>query len=359
MLPSAATQAHAYLNLKSTSLPSIWKLCDSNCSLLFTKKDATIFNSDKTPVLNGRSSISDGLWDVTIETSYPEPPFTETINQHANYILRLDKTKSELASHLHAASGCLTKSNFIQAINNGNFITWPGITLKIISKQLPFSLPTFKGHLKQDQQNTRSTKKISTTEKPAAESLPTQYSKTQAYFFIARKESGTTYSELTGRYPIISSPGNQYIVICCNYDTNGIQATPTKTHNYAEIRDSTMSMLNALLQVYINPIFTFLIMGNQEQYQVPSGTPAPSYAKCSRTCHSNIQGTFHHMSLCSWSRISSKIVGLFPTSNSFDSTSALQLPLQSKIISTCSSPWHIWLQQNNYGTTWNQSPSPW
>ena len=59
------------------------------------------------------------------------------------------------------------------------------------------------------------------------------------------------------------------------------------------------------------------------------------------------------------SRISIEIVILFLTAINFDSKSAQQLPLQSKIISTCSSPRHIWLQQNTVCTTWNQSPSPW
>ena len=61
MLSSTATQAHVYPNLKIASLLSIRQLCYSNLSSLFTKKDVTIFNSDKTPVLNIISNISDGL----------------------------------------------------------------------------------------------------------------------------------------------------------------------------------------------------------------------------------------------------------------------------------------------------------
>ena len=81
MLPSTATQANAYPNLKIASLLSIGQLFNSNCSALFTEKDVTIFNSDKTPVLNGTRNTSGGLWDVTIETSHPKPPLTATINQ--------------------------------------------------------------------------------------------------------------------------------------------------------------------------------------------------------------------------------------------------------------------------------------
>ena len=57
MLPSTATQSHTYLNLKISRLLSIVQLCYSNCSALLTKKDVTIFKSDKTPVLNRTREI--------------------------------------------------------------------------------------------------------------------------------------------------------------------------------------------------------------------------------------------------------------------------------------------------------------
>ena len=64
-------------------------------------------------------------------------------------------------------------------MENGNFISWPGLTSKLISKHLPLSLPTLKVHLKQYHQNITSTKKIATIEKTEAEASPTQESKTQ------------------------------------------------------------------------------------------------------------------------------------------------------------------------------------
>ena len=102
ILSSTSTQSHTYPNLKSASILSIRQLCDSNYSSLFTKKDITISNSEKTTVFNGTSNTSNGLWDVTIETSHPEPPPTATINQQENSVLCLYKTKSELTSYLHA-----------------------------------------------------------------------------------------------------------------------------------------------------------------------------------------------------------------------------------------------------------------
>ena len=60
MLQSEATQAHAYPNLKSSRILSIGQLCDSDSSALFTKKDATIFNSYKTTTLNRTRNTYDG-----------------------------------------------------------------------------------------------------------------------------------------------------------------------------------------------------------------------------------------------------------------------------------------------------------
>ena len=68
------------------------------------------------------------------------------------------------------------------------------------------------------------------------------------FFTLTTKETGTTYSDLTGRYPIISSRGNRYNFICYDYDynINNIQAIPTETCNAADILEATMSMMFTL-----------------------------------------------------------------------------------------------------------------
>ena len=66
------------------------------------------------------------------------------------------------------------------------------------------------------------------------------------FFTLALNEAGTTYSDLTGRYLIISSRGNEYIFIYYDYKTNSIYTVPTKTCIASEIWDTIMSMLNTL-----------------------------------------------------------------------------------------------------------------
>jgi len=50
----------------------------------------------------------------------------------------------------------------IQAIKNNNLITWPGLTVNLITKHLPKSIATTQGHLKSEKQGLQSTKKALT-----------------------------------------------------------------------------------------------------------------------------------------------------------------------------------------------------
>ena len=86
--------------------------------------------------------------------------------------------------------------------------------------------------MRQEKKNLHSTKPIQTTGKLESETTLEQESNTQDYFFtLAKKETGTTDSYITGIYPINSSCGNQYTVIRYNYDTNSTQEITTKTRN--------------------------------------------------------------------------------------------------------------------------------
>ena len=50
---------------------------------------------------------------------------------------------------LHAALFSLVPSMLLKAICNGHFTTWPGLMVTNISKYLPKSMATAKGHLDQ------------------------------------------------------------------------------------------------------------------------------------------------------------------------------------------------------------------
>ena len=59
--------------------------------------------------------------------------------------------------YLHAAAFSPVPATWIKAIQKGFFTSWPGLTAKAVSKHLPKSIDTSKGHLDQTQNNFRST----------------------------------------------------------------------------------------------------------------------------------------------------------------------------------------------------------
>ena len=257
-LPKQATVSHTFPNLHSASLLSIGQVCDADCSALFTKHQLKVFDNKKKLVLTGHRNQTDGLWDVPVSSSSlqspPIPaPMPSPTEPKALVVLRYNKSDSELAAYLHSTAGCPPKSTFIQAIKNGNFTSWPGLTTDLVTKHLLPSLATAKGHIRQEPKNLRSTKLQSPTvplpvaikiepEDPIIQQPRTR----ECYLAIESKPAGTTYSDLCGKYPIKSSRGNQYILVLYDYDTNSISTALTKSRHGYEIRDATIKMLNKL-----------------------------------------------------------------------------------------------------------------
>ena len=57
---------------------------------------------------------------------------------------------------------------------------------------------------------------------------------------------GKSYSDLTGRLPILSSRGNEYIIVIYDYDSNAILAEAIPNRQKATIRNATLKMLEKL-----------------------------------------------------------------------------------------------------------------
>ena len=60
----------------------------------------------------------------------------------------------------HASAGFPTKATFIDAVRNGNYSTWPKLTVTLINHYFPDLDETIKGHLKGQRQGIRLTKQV-------------------------------------------------------------------------------------------------------------------------------------------------------------------------------------------------------
>ena len=117
---------------------------------------ATIIKNDRV-ILKGKRNPNDHLWDIEL----PIVEMKHATKHYINAIIRKDTTKKDLADCLYQCCFSSPLSTFKVAIDNGNFLTWPGIDDATIKKCLSETMNTAKGHLDQEMKNLQSTKNIS------------------------------------------------------------------------------------------------------------------------------------------------------------------------------------------------------
>ena len=294
-LPSKATQSYVLPSLSSANLLSLGQLCDANCTITLTKQHMHVWDYKKKLILIGIRNENDGLWDVPL----PQDPttlfqqFNNSINQNttdkqhsANIIIRKDKTSSDLIRYLHATCFSPTTQTFLQAIRNGNFTTWPGLTPQLVKKYLPLTTATAKGHLDQERKNLQTTKTVQIKIEPGTAKSTSQHKnqlvpikiepgtatstlhpnnqstplhpedelwhdffpksetinqKTHECFAIILdpiSKQDTAYFDLTGKFPYQSARGHQYLFVLYHYDSNSILIEPLKSRQSTEIQDA-------------------------------------------------------------------------------------------------------------------------
>jgi hypothetical protein len=136
-----------------------------------------------------------------------------------------------LVHYLHKALFSPTKSAMLQAVKEGHLITWPGVTEEAINKHLKLTPATAMGHMSQRRQNIRSTSKEPIEKQPTPDTdLGT---KTHLVYAVV-VDQGQLYTDLTGKFPVRSSKGNSYVMVCYVYDCNYIKVITMKSLSASE-----------------------------------------------------------------------------------------------------------------------------
>jgi hypothetical protein len=92
-----------------------------------------------------------------------------------------------------------TKSAFLQAVKNGQLVTWPGLTEKAINKHLKLTPATTMGHMNKIRQHIRSTSKTPITSDIEDITATTTNSGTKNHLVYAvLVDQGQLYTDLTG-----------------------------------------------------------------------------------------------------------------------------------------------------------------
>ena len=158
----------------------------------------------------------------------------------------------------HAAHGSPAISTLTQAVRRGYLHTYPCLTLDMLVKHPPLSMATAKGHLDQHRQGLRSTHvpldmfDIDNASDTAAIITPQDDTASSAYTQIILA-STTLHSDMTGRFPVTSRTGAQYMFV--SVLDGYIHVEPMKTRHHQEYIAAYKRTLNFFGRLGRRPSF--------------------------------------------------------------------------------------------------------
>ena len=150
-----------------SALVSIPKLADAGYTTVFNTNGAAIYNAETTkitatspPVLESKRCEHTGMWRLNLNPgSLPTSEGQTAPHETINVIFDFPSARETFLWY-HASTGFSTKATFIDIVRNGNYSTWPKLTVTLISRYFPDSNKTIKGHLNGQRQGIQSTKQI-------------------------------------------------------------------------------------------------------------------------------------------------------------------------------------------------------
>jgi hypothetical protein len=219
-LSNAVSIAHVFPGMANHSLLYVGQLYNKGYTVTFKNASVTICVSQELQILSGARDLDTGLWRINLRKEHPQPQ-----QAVANNVYELRNTGA-LANYLHKALFSPTKSALLQAVKN------PDLTEKAINKHLKLTPATTMGHMNQRRQNIRSTSKTTITSDIEDITTTNTNSGTKTHLVYAvLVDQGQLYTDLTGNFPVSSSKGNSYVMVCYVFDCNCVKVFPTKSRS--------------------------------------------------------------------------------------------------------------------------------
>ena len=244
-LPKQASDVQVFDSMNSPLL-SAGKLVQSDCSIVLDDPRAHVLSGDTkdavrkiiadAEVQNDDDILLTAPFDHATLTWRTTPDDNNSIDGVACNVHRI-RSKEILVNYLHRAAGYPMKKTWLQAIKNGFFATWPGLTYELVQKFLPQDTEeTAAGHLHRRRQGIQSTKKHKNNSikdlEPELEGTatikPDRKERVGVHLVDIAELNGIIATDQTGRLPVTSQQGNQYIMVLYNYDSNVILAEAIK-----------------------------------------------------------------------------------------------------------------------------------
>jgi hypothetical protein len=224
-LKDAASVAHVFPGMANHYLLYVGQLCNEGYIVIFRNASVTICDPQEFQILSGDRYLDTGLWRINLRKD------NQQLQQSvANNVYELSNTGA-LVHYLQKDLFSPTKSALLQAVKNGHPLTWPGLREEAIHKHLKLTPATAMGHMNQRRHNIRSTSKTSIEDVPTTD---TNLGTKTHLVYAVLIDQGQLYTDLTGKFPVRSSKGNSYIMVCYVYDCNYVKVVPMKSRSALE-----------------------------------------------------------------------------------------------------------------------------
>ena len=190
------------------SLFGLAPLCELGCAIHFSNSTATVTYSGKT-VLSGKRLPPDLLWAFDLPVTQH---ITRSSTTFANAAMSIS-SDAAFVNFAHATLGSPSLSTLLRALKAGYLDSFPRLSATLVTAHPPHTLATAKGHLDQHRQGLDSTDDASHTSHTTIKSDHASDDVSHTVYVKTVLASDTTHSDLTGRLPIPSITGQQYIFI--------------------------------------------------------------------------------------------------------------------------------------------------
>jgi hypothetical protein len=135
----------------------------------------------------------------------------------ANNVYEL-RDSGALVNYLYKAMFGPKKSAPLQAAKKGHLTTWSGLTEEAINRHMKMTPATSMGHMNQRRHKNLSTTKNKITSDLEDETVTSAGLGTKTHLHCAVvMDQGELYTYFTGKFPVRSSKGNWYVMVCYSY----------------------------------------------------------------------------------------------------------------------------------------------
>jgi hypothetical protein len=264
-----ANELHMTPGVSQHLLLRTGKYADANYITVFDKDTVNVYNANNTiitvikeAILRGWRNKDNKLWCIPLvdmvqnqntDTIIVNRPPTEFLpnqpppEKAIHNVFEL-KTTPELVRYHHASAGFPTKPQWIMAIKNEQYASWPGLSVDAARRHFPESDETHKGHGRKTPSGLRSTKpkKVQIINSNDAFQFnkannvplwPIKKEMTIFFKILDMKDEATQkiWTDQPGCFPKKSSKGSQYMMVLVESESNAILVEAIKNRMSGEM----------------------------------------------------------------------------------------------------------------------------